>query len=416
MKIKLPKIFYMKNIYVLFFFLICGFANAQIVNIPDANFKNALINDPVVDIDGDDFGDIDADSNDDGEIQVSEAGAVIGLIINFKNISSLEGIQSFVNVESLSCSLNNLTSLDLSANTNLKKLICYNNQLTSLDFSENPNLNFLGCGDNLLTSLNISQNQALETLYCYSNHLASLDINNNLNLKSISCRFNELVTLDTSQNSNLEVLACDNNQLENIDTSQNSNLITFACYNNLLTILDLSQNPNLEILNCWNNQLASLDLSYNVNLTDIYCLDNQLVELNLKNGNNTALSLMWAYNNPSLACIQVDDVNYANSQICDTSNGIGWCIDATTSYSENCLINTEDFATTAFQLFPNPTGNFLNIQSKEKVESVKIYTTQGILIMEVSSKNVDVSQLTAGLYLIQITAHGKSLTEKFIKQ
>jgi hypothetical protein len=36
--------------------------------------------------------------------------------------------------------------------------------------------------------------------------------------------------------------------------------------------------------------------------------------------------------------------------------------------------------------------------------------------MEVSSKNVDVSQLTAGLYLIQITAHGKSLTEKFIKQ
>jgi hypothetical protein len=125
------------------------------------------------------------------------------------------------------------------------------------------------------------------------------------------------------------------------------------------------------------------------------------------------MDTMFAFNNPDLLCIMVDDEN-ATYPECEQF--FGWCKDETASYSESCLIGTQDFTTTDFRLFPNPTGNFLNIQSKEKVESVKIYTTQGILIMEVSSKNVDVSQLTAGLYLIQITAHGKSLTEKFIKQ
>src|SRR5690606_19534376 len=102
MKIKLPKIFYMKNIYVLFFFLICGFANAQIVNIPDVNFKNALLaHSPTIDV------------NLDGEIQVSEALATDTLNIYGWSISSLEGIENFINLKFLDCSVNNITNIDL---------------------------------------------------------------------------------------------------------------------------------------------------------------------------------------------------------------------------------------------------------------------------------------------------------------
>jgi hypothetical protein len=45
----------------------------QIVNIPDANFKNALINGMCVNNDFDLIGDSKVDLNNDGEIQVSEA-------------------------------------------------------------------------------------------------------------------------------------------------------------------------------------------------------------------------------------------------------------------------------------------------------------------------------------------------------
>ena len=78
----------MRQFYTLLFFLTCTFLNAQIVNIPDPNFKNALIDEGV-------------DTNNDGEIQVSEAEAVLNLNVNDRNISSLEGIQSFINLEEL---------------------------------------------------------------------------------------------------------------------------------------------------------------------------------------------------------------------------------------------------------------------------------------------------------------------------
>lgn len=70
----------MKQYYILLVALVTlSFSQAQIVNIPDANFKNALINTICADTNGDGSSDSDVDFNNDGEIQVSEAEAVIRL-------------------------------------------------------------------------------------------------------------------------------------------------------------------------------------------------------------------------------------------------------------------------------------------------------------------------------------------------
>ena len=68
------------------FSILSGFA--QIVTIPDANFKAALLaHSPVIDL------------NNDGQIQVSEAVAFTGTMsINSKNIADLTGINAFVNI------------------------------------------------------------------------------------------------------------------------------------------------------------------------------------------------------------------------------------------------------------------------------------------------------------------------------
>lgn len=385
----------MKTIYLLLFLLSCGVAKAQIVNIPDANFKNALLTTNCVDTVGNGNYNTDADINNDGEIQLSEAEAVIGLLVPSLSINSLEGIHFFINIKVLICNDNQLSNLDVSQNLNLERLSCQKNQLTELELVQNHNLTHLDCSQNTLTTLNLISQQNLEIL---------------------NCRNNELTQLDASQKSNLRELYCHNNQITTLNISGNINQLWLHCYNNQITTLNLSQTTSLEWLFCFNNQLENLDVSESTNLLILDCFNNELTNLNIKNGNNIDLDRMFAYNNPNLNCIQVDDVNYAANQICDLTNGNGWCKDATASYNELCQLGTEDFTTTNFQLFPNPTGNILNIEIQENIKSVNIYSTQGILVKEVSSKAIDVSQLVAGVYFVRVDFDGKSFTKKFIKQ
>ena len=108
---------------------------AQIVNIPDANFKAALINSGV-------------DLNSDGNIQVSEAEAKTSLDVSSESIASLIGIEAFINLIYLDCADNQLTTLDVSNDTALTTLDCISNQLTTLDVSMNTALTELRCDNN----------------------------------------------------------------------------------------------------------------------------------------------------------------------------------------------------------------------------------------------------------------------------
>jgi len=66
-------------------------------------------------------------------------------------------------------------------------------------------------------------------------------------------------------------------------------------------------------------------------------------------------------------------------------------------------------------MFPNPTQNVLNIVPSEEVESIKIYSSYGLLVKEISNTTIDVSTLSNGLYFAQVSINGKILTKKFIK-
>ena len=89
-----------------------------IVNIPDNNFLNALI-------------DMGIDTDEDGKISQSEVEIVTTLNVSDKSISDLTGIENFVDLEYLECQNNQLTNLDVSNNTTLKFLYCEYNQLSS---------------------------------------------------------------------------------------------------------------------------------------------------------------------------------------------------------------------------------------------------------------------------------------------
>ena len=67
----------------------------------------------------------------------------------------------------------NITSIDVSRNTQLKFLYCRNNKLSSLDLSKNTELFVLNCSDNKLSRLDVSKNTQLRGLFCYGNNFST---------------------------------------------------------------------------------------------------------------------------------------------------------------------------------------------------------------------------------------------------
>ncbi len=80
-----------------------GFDVNCVLNIPDTNFKNALLaHNPVI------------DTNDDGEIQVSEATSFSGVLeLSYKSITNLAGLEGFGGITTLSSNGNTSSELDL---------------------------------------------------------------------------------------------------------------------------------------------------------------------------------------------------------------------------------------------------------------------------------------------------------------
>ena len=191
------------------------------------------------------------DRNGDGQISKREAANVKYLHIDKYAITSMGEICYF---------------------TALKKLYCYNNQLTSLDLSKNSELTYLNCRYNQLTSLDISKNTALTELNCYNNQLTSLDVSKNKALTRLECGYNQLISLDLSKNTALTYLSCDTNQLTSLNLSKNTALITLYCGGNQLTSLDVSNSKELTLLRCNGNQLTSVRI-YKYNIMDEWLMD-----------------------------------------------------------------------------------------------------------------------------------------------
>jgi Secretion system C-terminal sorting domain len=288
----------MKNLYysvLTFLFLVV--AQAQIVNIPDANFKAKLLSaspnnqfastqTPVYNS-SNNYWTVSSyhkiDTNNDGEIQVSEAQTIKYLDPYFSSISNLEGIESFTNIVFLRCGQNNLTSLNVQGLTNLQCLICNNNALPSINVQGLTNLKTLICGYNQFPSLNVQGLANLQSLYCDNNQLTALFIkNNNVNWRALNfynnpnlsfiCADDEDLTLvqqkvDVLGYTNCQIdsncsLSVVNNHLENnyfsiypnpvknelnLSTKQAITIYSLSIYNTLGQLVQTITNPEKTI-------------------------------------------------------------------------------------------------------------------------------------------------------------------------
>ena len=90
------------------------------IAINETNFPDALFRDYIAE---------NADMDADGQLSELEVSGVTGIDVSGMGIRDLRGIEYFTELESLDCSGNELTSLDLSTNTKLQSLNAENNRL-----------------------------------------------------------------------------------------------------------------------------------------------------------------------------------------------------------------------------------------------------------------------------------------------
>lgn len=268
----------MKRIILYLSFIVVSIfqLNAQVVSIPDANFKSVLLANPAI------------NTNNDNEIQVAEASAYTGaIIVNNQNIADMTGIEAFTQIETLVCSENQITSINLSNNTALSTFICSNNQLTSLDVSSNTALTTLLCDNNQLASLDLSNNTVLTQLNCSNNQLSSLDLSTNTALTNVRCSHNQIATLNLSNTQNLQDLYCDNNMLSSLNLNDCVSLATLYCDSNQISSLDFSYIGSIQHIQCSSNNLTTLNLGPMAVLEFLDCSHNQLTSIDI-NGVTTS--------------------------------------------------------------------------------------------------------------------------------
>ncbi len=342
----------MKNLYSTILSTICFtffgtlVLTAQIVNIPDPNFKAALLSDNNI------------NTNGDGEIQVSEAEATNDVSVSGYNINDLTGIEAFINLTFLECSNNNLTTIDISNNTELEIFECYNNQLTSI---------------------NVSQNTPMYQFECRFNQLSSLDLSNNPNLVLLSMGNNDITQLDVGNNSILLILECSETLIENLDLSNNNELISLICNDNDA-------------------------LSY----------------INIKNGNNENLTFDGLFpcnfeNLPSLETICIDDIN--NTALIDEITAqVGHQVD----FTEDCTLSTADAVFNEVRIYPVPVRDKLYINAITPIVQMDVYNLLGqkviSVVQEEPIREVGTEMLPAGVYILMLQdSNGRITTKKVVK-
>ena len=109
-----------------------------------------------------------------------------------------------------------------------------------------------------------------------------------------------------------------------------------SVYKNQLTKINLISNKELLAFVANENQLKYVDIRENTNLIWLDLDDNLLEDLMLKNNNNTQITQFSITGNPNLTCIEVDAVNFSNTNWTNK--------DATANYSIDCAPANDDCA------------------------------------------------------------------------
>ena len=449
-------------------------ATAQNVNIPDANFKAYLVGVPAIDVNSDTEIQVSEAASYTGALDCSYKG--IGDLTGIEAFTSMTSFKFEENylttldlsqntaLTTISCYYSySLTSLILGPNTALTLVdLSYSPTIVNLNFSQSVNLETLALEISpSLTNLDVSQNAALKNLYVRDCNFSTIDVSNNTLLERFKCEGNNLSSLDVTKNTALKWFSCSENNLSILDVSRNTAMTTFQCMDNDLTILNMKNlstttlgsvaavnNPNLTCIDVDDVAAASAAWTY-IDPASSFNLNCQIDMVNSINvygqsGNNVIYTpggtlQMYADIMPTYA----DDATYTwsvtngtgtatidanglltamtdgNVTVTATANDASGVTGTTSITIANQSIGVnEQLANQNISIYPNPVKSQLTISAEERIESIVIMDLTGKIIKTIVNpiNTVDVSNLTNGVYFLQLKMANGLVSKKFIKE
>lgn len=79
-------------------------------------------------------------------------------------------------------------------------------------------------------------------------------------------------------------------------------------------------------------------------------------------------------------------------------------------------LGTSEVNTTKFEVYPNPTTDVINIETKGQISTSILYNMAGQKVLNSDQKQINVSSLPKGTYILKTTIDGKDVTKKIIKK
>lgn len=171
---------------------------------------------------------------------------------------------------SISSNSNSLNYLNVDGCTGLNNLNVWNSQLNMIIIGGLPNLSLVNLYFNpLLSNLLIVDCPNLNTLYCSNNNFTSLNLATIPSITDLNCSYNPITFLNVSALPNLTSLSCGNTQIMSLDVTDLNNLTYLWLPNNpqLQTVFAkngqnetfvLDNNPNLDFICADDGQVATI--------------------------------------------------------------------------------------------------------------------------------------------------------------
>lgn len=266
-----------------------------------------------------------------------------------------------------------------------------NGQILTSDALAATDLNLLGASVVNFSGLNDFINLEILNLGPLSS-LNTVNYTNLTKLKELYFDTFQLTTFDVTPLTALEKLQIDDNTVDmpiyaSIRKLDFSNSINFKS-------LYIHRLPDLELINMRNNVANSVNIDVLIN-----------------QGNNI--------------CIEVDDYIAATNGLPPYNT---WSITVNGPiishpnyyFSDVCTLSIEKFVNENFKIYPNPATDYVSIEQKETngvtLQSVQILDSSGKWIKSVKDNfnQIDVSNLSKGMYLFVIQTDKGNKTEKIV--
>jgi hypothetical protein len=394
---------------IVFILIGCCFqlSEAQIISFSDINFKNALLQHPIdFDSNGSVFPMIDA--NNDGQISQAEALLVNKINLSYTEINNLNGLQFFTNLKSIESLFFRGTSFNFPTLTRLENLslsnaVSVDTNLSTLNLSGNTNLKSVNC-NSVASNVNLSNLDQLTNL-SLTGSFTSLNLNDAVALLFLNLTA-PLQSLNLSNNSRLINLNLYNTNFTTLNLSSCLNLEIIDVRNGMMQTLNLGNLRHVRYLFVPDNQLTSLNANKLFNLDIVYCQNNRLTELFLENDIIEQQVILSGNPNLSSICCDANEVVYMQNQ-CNTlgySPSIRSCAPPSSSRSQ-------------LTMFPNPVQDQLHLNSETTIEKIEIFSSNGLLVMTSNGATapLDMRNFPSGLYFVKVYRGTEVSEMKFIK-